>query len=156
MVTITLKNIKKRMNVNFTLEIGDLEFLNNITGIVGNNGAGKTTLLSVICSLRKLDEGKIFVDDMDLTEKKLNWWKSIIGVYLDETFMFDYFTVIEHFKFIASLWNLTNVDLEFKINKYNEIFGLGKSGLWLFLLSGKILWLTWNFNNSNWKCQSGT
>ena len=124
MVKINLKNIKKRMNANFTLDIYDLEFLNNITGIVGNNGAGKTTLLSVICSLRKIDEGKIFVDNMDLTEKRLNWWKSIIGVYLDETFMFDYYSVIEHFKFIASLWNLTEVDLKFKINKYNQIFSL--------------------------------
>ena len=91
---LKLDNIVKRMNENFALHVDFLESDPSTTlGIIGNNGAGKTTLLSLICGLRTPNTGTVFIDHKKLTRENLDWWKSQTGVYLDESFMFDYYTV---------------------------------------------------------------
>ncbi|NDW04965.1 iron ABC transporter ATP-binding protein [Jiella pacifica] len=41
-----------------------------VTAIIGPNGAGKSTLLSMIARLLPIDEGKAFVDGLDVTRAK--------------------------------------------------------------------------------------
>ena len=48
-------------NINFELQKGDR------LGILGLNGAGKSTLFNAICGSFMVDEGHIFLDDMDIT-----------------------------------------------------------------------------------------
>ena len=50
---------------NLSLKLEDGEFVT----VVGSNGAGKSTLFNAICGSFMVDEGHIFLDDMDITYK---------------------------------------------------------------------------------------
>lgn len=53
-------------NVNFHIEDGEFVF------IVGHSGAGKTTLTKLLLREEKVTEGKIIVDDINVTELRAN------------------------------------------------------------------------------------
>ena len=70
MASITLKNISKsfadnQVIKNVDLEINDGEFV----VFVGPSGCGKSTLLRIISGLEDLNEGKIFIDSDNVTDK---------------------------------------------------------------------------------------
>ena len=55
-------NAKHALNgVSLTLNDGDF------VTVIGSNGAGKSTLLNAIAGIWPIDEGRIFIDDIDLT-----------------------------------------------------------------------------------------
>ena len=65
---IEIKNIHKSFGslevlkgVNLTVEKGE------IVSIIGKSGAGKTTLLQIIGTLDKPDNGKIFINGIDVS-----------------------------------------------------------------------------------------
>lgn len=60
---------------NLNLEIKKGEFI----GIIGLSGAGKSTLADIIMGLLPVDEGKIFVDDMEFNQKNFNALRKLIG-----------------------------------------------------------------------------
>ncbi|HQJ02193.1 MAG TPA: ATP-binding cassette domain-containing protein, partial [Flexilinea sp.] len=49
---------------NFSLTIQAGEFIS----IIGSNGSGKTSLLNIICGSIPVDEGKIVLDGVDITQ----------------------------------------------------------------------------------------
>ena len=51
-------------NVSHTFEKG------KIHGIVGNNGSGKTVLMKCICGFLRPDEGKIYVNHMEVGKER--------------------------------------------------------------------------------------
>lgn len=51
-------------DINFSLQSGD--FL----AVIGNNGSGKSTLIKCMLGLNKVPPGRIFLDDVDITEFK--------------------------------------------------------------------------------------
>ena len=64
---------------NVHKSFGNLKVLNGINlevtkgksvVIIGSSGSGKSTLLTCINGLEKIQEGKIFVDGIDVNEKK--------------------------------------------------------------------------------------
>ncbi len=51
----------------------DISFCANkgsIVGIIGNNGVGKSTLLEIVCGLKKIKTGKIFLNGAPVSEKE--------------------------------------------------------------------------------------
>ena len=42
----------------------------HITGVIGPNGAGKTTVINLVTGMFKLTEGRILVDDQDISEEE--------------------------------------------------------------------------------------
>ena len=44
-----------------------------IVGLLGPNGAGKTTTFYMVVGLTPPDEGKVMLDDLDITEMPIRW-----------------------------------------------------------------------------------
>lgn len=69
----TINEKKVLSNVNLTLNDG--EFVT----VIGSNGAGKSTLFNIIAGSYIADDGKIYIDDIDVTKMSENKRASYIG-----------------------------------------------------------------------------
>lgn len=66
---VTLQNITKKFGstiaVNdFTASLTD----GHLICLLGPSGCGKTTILNMLCGITKVTQGKIFFDDVDVTD----------------------------------------------------------------------------------------
>ena len=59
-------------NLNFTADVG------KILVITGVNGSGKSTLIKTIAGILELSKGQILVDQVDLSQLSLNWYRKQI------------------------------------------------------------------------------
>ncbi len=57
--------------------------------IVGPTGAGKTTLINLIMRFYELNDGKIKIDGIDITELKRSDLRSLFGMVLQDSWLFD-------------------------------------------------------------------
>lgn len=62
---------------------------NSITGFAGSTGCGKTTLVDTILGLLKPAEGKIMVDDVEITDDNIVAWQRKIGYVPQEIYLSD-------------------------------------------------------------------
>ena len=70
---LRIENIKKSIKKTQILHDISLEISSGeIVGLLGPNGAGKTTTFYTVCGLVKPSEGKIFLDDVDITSLPLH------------------------------------------------------------------------------------
>ncbi len=83
-------------NVSFAYR-PDEQIINNLSfrispgehvALVGPTGSGKTTLIRLLCRLYEPQEGKIFIDGVDIREIPLELLRRQIGVVLQDTFLF--------------------------------------------------------------------
>lgn len=56
--------------------------------IVGPTGAGKTTLINLLMRFYELNDGKITVDGMDITEMRRDDLRNVFGMVLQDTWLF--------------------------------------------------------------------
>lgn len=69
MRTLSAKSLVKKYKQNTIVDGVDLVVTDNeVVGLLGANGAGKTTSFNMIIGLVRENEGKIFLDDEDITE----------------------------------------------------------------------------------------
>jgi ABC-2 type transport system ATP-binding protein len=86
--------------------------------------------VGVIGGLLLLSAVSIFTSYDSMSNPNLNAdlndsiWKSQLGIYLDESFMFDYYSVFEHFEFMISAWKVDGADFKHRLNKYEPVFSL--------------------------------
>jgi len=57
--------------------------------IVGPTGAGKTTLINLLLRFYELNEGRILIDGIDITELKRGDLRSLFGMVLQDTWLFN-------------------------------------------------------------------
>ena len=82
---LTIKNLSKTYpNGVQALKDVNLEINSGMFGLLGPNGAGKSTLMRTISTLQDADTGSIFLDDLDVLNKKAEVRK-ILG-YLPQSF----------------------------------------------------------------------
>jgi len=62
---------------------------NTTVGFIGASGAGKTTIIDCILGLLKPKEGKIFIDEIQLTPSKIRSWQSNIGYVPQQIYLAD-------------------------------------------------------------------
>ncbi|MBO4372254.1 MAG: ABC transporter ATP-binding protein [Bacteroidales bacterium] len=65
-VKFLLRKQRPRVFWNFSLTLEE----NKIYGLLGKNGTGKSTLLYLLAGLNAARQGKIFVDDVDVTKRE--------------------------------------------------------------------------------------
>jgi len=57
-------------------------------GIIGATGAGKTTLMNLLLRLYKIDDGKIFIDGVDINKREAYALRKNIGYVPQDNFLF--------------------------------------------------------------------
>ncbi|MBG91043.1 MAG: LPS export ABC transporter ATP-binding protein [Actinobacteria bacterium] len=124
---ITVENLVKSYrrrcvvdHISLTMKKGE------IVGLLGPNGAGKTTTFYMVTGLVKPDSGRVFLDDVDITQFPM-YKRSRMGLgYLpQESSIFKKLTVEEN---ILILWELNNTipkkDYQSKLDSLLEEMGI--------------------------------
>ncbi|MCL2096773.1 MAG: ABC transporter ATP-binding protein/permease, partial [Oscillospiraceae bacterium] len=83
-------------NINISVPAG------KTLGIVGVTGAGKTTLMNLILRLYKIDDGKIFLDGVDINKRETYALRKNIGCVPQDNFLFAA-AIDENIKFFDEL-----------------------------------------------------
>ena len=100
---IIIDKLKKNFGEKIAVDIEHYEInQGDMLGLVGNNGAGKTTLFRIMLDLLKADDGKVIINDIDVSQSED--WKSITGAFIDDGFLIDYLTPEEYFYFIGKMY----------------------------------------------------
>jgi ABC-2 type transport system ATP-binding protein len=125
---VVVENLKKRYGdkqavngVSFEVKKGE------IFGILGPNGAGKTTTLEMMETLRPIDDGRVVIDGIDVTENP-DKVKRLIGVQPQTPAFQDKTKLTEVVEMFAAAYGervdpmefLRDVDLVEKANNYVE------------------------------------
>ncbi len=97
---ITLAGIQGNIKfdkVNFAYKPGSSMILKDLSfsigagmsvGIIGRSGSGKSTVAKMIQRLYIPNEGVVFVDGVDIRHFNPKWYRSMIGVVLQENYLF--------------------------------------------------------------------
>lgn len=96
-----------------------------IVGLLGPNGAGKTTSFYMIVGLVKPDSGKVFLDDIDITNAPM-YKRSQMGIgYLpQEVSVFRKLSVEDNIMAILELTDLNKVERKNRLEKLLNEFSL--------------------------------
>lgn len=126
-MTIRAENLVKIYNdrtvVNhISLDINPAE----VVGLLGPNGAGKTTTFYMLVGLVKPYQGRIFIDDKELTEEPIYMRaREGIGYLPQETSIFRKLTVEENIMLVLEMnKKLNKADRKEKLDSLLEDFGL--------------------------------
>jgi ABC-type multidrug transport system fused ATPase/permease subunit len=98
--TVTLEDIVGRVefdNVSFSYDgnrtvLRDVSFVadpGTVTALVGSSGSGKSTTIGLITAFHVPTQGKVLIDDVDLSTVRLDSYRTRLGVVLQESFLFD-------------------------------------------------------------------
>lgn len=60
---------------NFSLNVPK----NSSLGIMGKSGSGKSTLMDIMLGLLTPQQGKIYIDDVELTQENVESWRALVG-----------------------------------------------------------------------------
>ena len=108
---IIINKLKKNFGEKIAVDIKHYEInQGDMLGSVGNNGAGKTTLFRIMLDLLKADDGKVIINDIDVSQSED--WKSITGAFIDDGFLIDYLTPEEYFYFIGKMYGLKKEEVD--------------------------------------------
>lgn len=106
-ISVTFNDGKNKLdavkNVNLTINKGE------VFGIVGLSGAGKSTLVRVINLLQKPSEGRVIINDKDITKlnsKELRSLRLKVGM------------IFQHFNLISGKTIYKNIEFVLKANNY--------------------------------------
>ena len=96
---IRIKHLKKQYPNVTPLKDVNVEFLDgDVISIIGPSGTGKSTLLRCINQLEKPTSGRIWVDDLEITDPKcdINKVRRKMGMVFQSFNLFGHLTVIEN------------------------------------------------------------
>ena len=104
---LEVTNLKKSFGGLKAVDVQSLSLnTNELTSIIGPNGAGKTTFFDLISGFQDSDEGKVYLNDKNITRSQPY---SIARLGMIRTFqltkVFDRMTVLENMMFSASTVN---------------------------------------------------
>lgn len=88
-VSKSYKNFKVLKNINVQIQKGE------IVSVIGASGCGKSTFLKCINGLETVNSGKIFIEDLDITDPDvdLNRVRCEVGIVFQQFNLFPHMTV---------------------------------------------------------------
>lgn len=125
MILRTDNLIKKYKNrtvaKNVTVEVKQGE----IVGLLGPNGAGKTTSFYMIVGMIKPNDGKIYLDDKDITDEPMYKRAQLgIGYLAQEASVFRKLSVEDNIRAILEMTKLSKQDQKIKLEELLDEFHL--------------------------------
>jgi len=97
-----------------------------IVGLLGPNGAGKTTTFYMIVGLVTPNEGRIFLDEKDITEMAMyKRAQNGIGYLPQEPSIFRKLSVEDNIKAVLEMTGLSKSEQKVKLESLIEEFGIG-------------------------------
>ena len=118
---IRIENLTKRYQDTTVLDIAEMDIpKGQVFGLVGNNGAGKTTLFSLLLDLIQVTEGKVMIDQVDVSTSEN--WKTNTAAFLDDSFLIGYLTPEEYFYFIGELRKVSKEEVDELLSGYADFF----------------------------------
>lgn len=117
-----VKKYKKRVVVNHvSVEVSRGE----IVGLLGPNGAGKTTTFYMIVGLIKPNEGKIYLDQEEITSEPMyRRAQKGIGYLAQEASVFRNLSVEDNIKAVLEFTKMSKADQKDRLENLLEEFGL--------------------------------
>ena len=136
---LALENVQKSYGARSIVNRVSLSFQQGeIVGLLGPNGAGKTTTFYMATGLEKPDEGKVWLDDDDITQSSIDERARLgVGYLAQEASIFRFLTVRDN---ILLVLEQTGVDRgewddrlhallkEFRLETVANIQGIAVSG----------------------------
>lgn len=125
------KSFGARGNVQQVLRGIDLRVMEGeFVGIMGPSGSGKSTLINVLATIDKATEGKIFVEDMDISNMK-NAELSVLrrkklGFIFQDYNLLDTLTVKENIMLPISLGKMKKTTAEAEFQAIAAELGIGE------------------------------
>lgn len=118
-----VKKYKKRTVVKgVSVEVKQGE----IVGLLGPNGAGKTTSFYMIVGLIKPNQGKIFLDDQNITDLPMYKRAQMgIGYLAQEASVFRKLSIEDNLKAVLEMTDLTKAQQKEKLEDLIDEFNLG-------------------------------
>ena len=128
MASLSTRNLVKKYSrrtvvdhVSITLEQGE------IVGLLGPNGAGKTTTFYMTVGLVVPNEGRIFLDDVDITEFPVYKRARLgIGYLAQEDSVFRRMSVEDNIMTVLEMTSLARDERKARLEQLIEEFGLQK------------------------------
>lgn len=119
-----VKQYRKRKVVDqVSIEVNQGE----IVGLLGPNGAGKTTTFYMVVGLIKPDEGRVYLDDVDITRFPMfKRAKNGIGYLPQEASVFRTLTVEDNILAVLEMTKMSKTAQKEKLETLLEEFGLNK------------------------------
>lgn len=126
MSKLIVENITKRIKKTQILHGISLEAKSGeIVGLLGPNGAGKTTSFYAICGLLKPDSGKVFLDDVNITNFAMHKRAQIgIGYLPQESSIFKDLSVEENLVLAAEITIKDKKERHDKVEQLLEMFNI--------------------------------
>lgn len=98
-----------------------------IVGLLGPNGAGKTTTFYMIVGLIVPNEGKIFLDDAEITQEPMyRRAQKGVGYLAQEASVFRKLSVEDNIRAVLEMTKLSKAEQDEKVESLISEFGLGK------------------------------
>ncbi len=114
-------SIKKAVN-NISFEIGKGE----IVGYIGSNGAGKSTSIKMMCGILTPTSGKVLIEGVEPYKKRKQTAKNIGVVFGQKTQLWWDIPLIESFKVLKEIYQVSEEDYKERMAFLIETLGLGE------------------------------
>ena len=106
-------------DVNFELHPGE------ILGYLGPNGSGKSTTINMVVGLLEPTTGTITLNGLGLSEHP-EAYKALVGYVPEEPHLYTHLTPYEYLSLVGQLRTLPQADLDRRIPRLLELFGLAE------------------------------
>ncbi len=121
---IRVEQLSKTFSGVTALDTVDCEFRDGeITGLLGMNGAGKTTLMRIIYGLLPADQGRVLVDDLDVSQSP-EAVRMRLGVLPDDVGLYKRLSARENIEYFGALHGLDSQSVSSRAQELISLLGM--------------------------------